>query len=48
MCDYTACLNVAFKARDEDEAREILEVLAKALLCTQYKVEVESDDLEEA
>jgi ABC-type phosphonate transport system ATPase subunit len=48
MREYTACLNVSFQARDEDEAREIIRTLAIAVRCTEFKVEVEVDDMEMA
>lgn len=53
MPEYTACLNVAFAARDEDEAAEILNDAANALLTNGKTpfgwkmVYAEIDDLEE-
>lgn len=51
MREYHATLNLIYDARDREEAAEIAEICARAIREYQrqpYKVEVETDDLEEA
>jgi hypothetical protein len=45
---FSACLNVAFEARDEEDAVEIM-VMLKQLVAEKftYKTEIDIDDVEE-
>lgn len=57
--DYTVCLNLAYQARNEEDALEIAQIIKNAIQSAAeststrtpdfpYKVEVDIDDLEEA